>query len=77
VAGLVDAGEGEVAVLADLAAGVGCVCLNTGVAGGGESIGRCVWDGEGDEFAAVPGWKELVMSGQELCFDRETYQLHA
>ena len=32
VAGLVDAGEGEVAVLADLAAGVGGVGLDAGVA---------------------------------------------
>lgn len=34
MAGLVDAGEGEVAVLADLAAGVGGVGLDAGVAGG-------------------------------------------
>jgi hypothetical protein len=34
VAGLVDAGEGQVAVLADLAAGVGGVGVDRGVAGG-------------------------------------------
>ena len=54
MAGLEDAGEGEVAVLADLAAGVGGVGLDAGVAGGGESIGGGVGDGEGDEFATVP-----------------------
>ena len=54
MAGLVDAGEGEVAVLADLAAGVGCVGGDAGVAGGGEGVLGGVGDGEGDEFAAVP-----------------------
>ena len=60
MAGLVDAGEGEVAVLADLAAGVGGVGLDAGVAGAGESVGGGVGDGEGDEFAAVPGLEGLV-----------------
>lgn len=58
VAGLVDAGEGEVAVLADLAAGVGGVGLDAGVAGGSEGVGGGVGDCEGDEFAAVPVWRE-------------------
>lgn len=60
MAGLVDAGEGEVAVLADLAAGVGGVGLNACIAGAGESVGGGVGDGQGDEFAAVPGLKRLV-----------------
>jgi hypothetical protein len=54
VAGLVDAGEGEVSVLADLAAGVGGVGVDRGVAGGGKGFGGGVGDCEGDEFAAVP-----------------------
>ena len=61
MAGLVDAAEGEVAVLADLAAGVGGVGLDAGVAGAGESVGGGVGDGEGDEFAAVPEREELVL----------------
>ena len=51
---LVDAGEREVAVLAHLAAGVGGVGVDRGVAGGGEGVGLAVGDCEGDEFAAVP-----------------------
>jgi hypothetical protein len=54
VAGLVDAGEGEVAVLADLAACVGGVGLDAGVAGGGKGLRSGMVYGEGDEFAAVP-----------------------
>lgn len=38
MAGLVDAGEGEVAVLADLAACVGGVGLDAGVAGRAEGF---------------------------------------
>lgn len=63
MAGLVDAGEGEVAVLADLAAGVGGVGLDAGVAGGGKSVGRGVGNGEGDEFAAVPVLVRVVSLG--------------
>lgn len=60
MARLVDAREGQVAVLADLAAGVGGVGLDAGVAGAGEGVGGGVRDGERDEFAAVPGREELV-----------------
>jgi hypothetical protein len=58
VAGLVDAGEGQVAVLADLAAGIGGVRLNACVARGSKGVGGGVGYGEGDEFAAVPRWEE-------------------
>jgi hypothetical protein len=54
VAGLVDAGEREIAVLADLAAGVSFICLDTGITGGRKRGARGVIDCEGDEFAAVP-----------------------
>ena len=69
-------------MLADLAAGVGGVGLDAGVAGAGESVGGGVGDGEGDEFAAVPEREEelvLVEDGREkgLCLERRTYQLHA
>lgn len=54
MAGLVDAGEREVAVLAHLAAGVRGVGVDGGVAGGGEGVRGGVGDCEGDEFAAIP-----------------------
>lgn len=54
VAGLVDAAEGEVAVLTDLAADVGRVDLEVGVAGGVEGRGGGVVDGERDGLAAEP-----------------------
>ena len=54
MAGLVDAGEGQVAVLPHLAAGVSGVGADGGVAGGGEGFRGGVGDCEGDEFAAVP-----------------------
>jgi len=55
VAGFVDAREGEVAVLTDLATGVGGVGTDAGVAGCAEGGGGGVVYGEGDEFTAVPG----------------------
>ena len=60
MAGLADAGERQVAVLAHLAAGVGGVGVDGGVAGGEEGVGLAVGDCEGDEFAAVPALIELV-----------------
>lgn len=54
VAGLEDAGEGEVGVLADLAADVGGVGLDVLVAGGVEGGRVAVVDGEGVGFAADP-----------------------
>lgn len=54
VAGLEDAGEGEVAVLADETAGVGAVCDDGGVAGRGVGGLLGIGDFEGGGFAAEP-----------------------
>ena len=56
MAGVVDAGEGEVSVLADDAADVGAVDDDLRVAGGveGGCAGRLGGDGEGDRLPAEP-----------------------
>jgi len=54
VAGLVDAGEGEVGVLTDLAADVGEIGVDGSVAGCVEGGAVAVGDGFGDDFTADP-----------------------
>lgn len=80
--GLVDAREGQVAVLPHLAARVGAVGADGGVAGGGEGGGQAGVYGEGDEFAAVPwggvsgllgSWFGFREGGERWC----AYQLQA
>ena len=51
---LIDTGEGEVAVLTDLAADVGAVGDDGSVAGGVEGFGVGVGYGEGEGFGAEP-----------------------
>lgn len=85
MAGLVDAREGQVALLADLAARVGGVGVDGGVAGFGEGLRGGVGDCEGDEFAAVPVlrfFSARVLRGLGEIFSSysskfRTYQLQA
>jgi hypothetical protein len=73
-------------VLADLAAGVGGVGVNRGVARGCKGFGGGVGDCEGDEFAAVPVSKKSatneMLGGYALAqgwrgMATTTYQLQA
>lgn len=75
VASLVDAAEGEVAVLADLPPDVGRVDVDVGVAGGAEGRGGGVVDGEGDGLAAEPVAGVVAVAVDEADLDAGVEQV--